>query len=199
MAGGRKLEFERGEALDAAMKVFWTKGYVGSSLADLTESMGINKPSMYSSFGNKEDLFVEAIELYVETVAHSKEAHLKQINVPLRDRLKDFLMAVVEGQCDPDLPKGCFVTFCNKEAASGQLPEKAKKSTIEAASYMPDLFKSFFETDPEAIQRGLKQEARANALALATTLSGTATMARAGSKLTDLEHSVEVTLKGLGL
>lgn len=199
MAGGRKLEFDRGEALGAAMNVFWTKGYVGSSLSDLTESMGINKPSMYSSFGNKEDLFVEAVDLYVETVAHGKEHYLEQTGVPLWQRLKDFLMAIVAGQCDEKTPKGCFVTFCNKEAASGQLPDKAKERTSEAAAYMPDLFERFFTSDAEAVKLGLDKHARQNALALSTTLSGTATLARAGAALDDLEHSVEITLNGLGL
>ena len=58
MTSGRKKLFDENTALNAAMDVFWQKGYVGASLADLTQRMGINKPSMYSAFGNKEALFV---------------------------------------------------------------------------------------------------------------------------------------------
>jgi len=56
VASGRKKSFGENTALNAAMEVFWQKGYVGASLTDLTTRMGINKPSMYSSFGNKEAL-----------------------------------------------------------------------------------------------------------------------------------------------
>jgi AcrR family transcriptional regulator len=53
VAVGGKISFDENEALRSAMDVFWAKGYAGSSLTDLTKSMGINKPSLYSAFGNK--------------------------------------------------------------------------------------------------------------------------------------------------
>ncbi len=61
---GRPRGFDRDAALDAAMKVFWSKGFEGASLADLTQAMGINPPSLYSAFGDKEGLFLEAVERY---------------------------------------------------------------------------------------------------------------------------------------
>ena len=62
MTSGRKREFDAEIALEAAMQVFWQKGYTGASLTDLIDSMGINKPSMYRAFGNKEALFVKALK-----------------------------------------------------------------------------------------------------------------------------------------
>ena len=59
---GRPRAFDSEKALEKALEVFWRKGYDGTSLADLTEAMGINKPSLYSAFGNKEQLFIKAIE-----------------------------------------------------------------------------------------------------------------------------------------
>lgn len=61
---GRNRRFDAAAALEAAMKVFWTKGYAGASLNDLTEAMGITRPSLYAAFGNKEALFFKALELY---------------------------------------------------------------------------------------------------------------------------------------
>jgi len=63
-ARGRPRAFDRAEALAKAMDVFWAKGYDGASLADLTEAMGINPPSLYAAFGSKEALFLEAVRLY---------------------------------------------------------------------------------------------------------------------------------------
>ena len=61
---GRPREFDVEEALAAALKVFWRKGYEGASLTDLTEAMGITRPSLYCAFGNKEALFKKALDLY---------------------------------------------------------------------------------------------------------------------------------------
>ena len=63
---GRPRAFDVDEALDRALEVFWRKGYEGASLPDLTEAMGINRPSLYAAFGNKEALFRKAIDRYAE-------------------------------------------------------------------------------------------------------------------------------------
>ncbi|MFW2349796.1 TetR/AcrR family transcriptional regulator [Qipengyuania sp.] len=61
---GRPREFDTDEALGEALRVFWMKGYEGASLTDLTEAMGITRPSLYAAFGNKETLFRQALDLY---------------------------------------------------------------------------------------------------------------------------------------
>ena len=61
---GRPREFCPDAALAAALSVFWTKGYEGASLTDLTDGMGITRPSLYAAFGNKEALFRQALDLY---------------------------------------------------------------------------------------------------------------------------------------
>jgi len=63
---GRPRSFDADRALDRALKVFWRKGYEGASLADLTSAMGINRPSLYAAFGNKEALFRKALDRYAE-------------------------------------------------------------------------------------------------------------------------------------
>src|SRR5690242_20201777 len=61
---GRPRAFDSDAALDRAMEVFWSKGYEGTSMSDLTQAMGINRPSLYAAFGDKESLFRRAIERY---------------------------------------------------------------------------------------------------------------------------------------
>jgi AcrR family transcriptional regulator len=72
---GRPREFDVEEALAAALRVFWEKGYEGASLTDLTDAMGITRPSLYAAFGNKEALFKRALDLYeTEKLAYVRAA-----------------------------------------------------------------------------------------------------------------------------
>jgi len=70
---GRPRAFDRERALQRATDVFWRKGYEGASLSDLTSAMGINPPSLYAAFGDKEALYLEALEYYVNGTACRKE------------------------------------------------------------------------------------------------------------------------------
>lgn len=74
-AGGRPRAFDENRALDAAIDVFWRLGYEGASLAELTQAMGINKPSLYAVYGSKEELFVRALERYRQCY----HGHLSQL------------------------------------------------------------------------------------------------------------------------
>ncbi|WDE09975.1 TetR/AcrR family transcriptional regulator [Thalassomonas haliotis] len=199
MAGGRKLEFDKQQALEAAMQVFWQKGYLGASLSDLTSSMGINKPSMYSTFGNKEKLFLQATEYYIE---HHGKSHLAFLSLPdtsLRIRLRKFLNSVISAQFENSNPKGCYVMLCMTEAASGDMPEQARELISEAAGLFPALLEALFKQDKEAISLGLDKNAKSNALTLATLLNGTAAMARADYCQADLQPVIDNTLNGIGL
>jgi len=199
MAGGRKLEFDKQQALEAAMQVFWHKGYLGASLSDLTSSMGINKPSMYSTFGNKEKLFLQATEHYIETYAKIHLAYLSQPDKPLRTRLKEYLLSVIATQCDASTPMGCYVTLCMAEIASGELPDQARELISQASVFMPAMLEDLFNQDQEAIALGLDKTAKSNAISLAALLNGTAAMARLDYSLEELEPAIDNALDGIGL
>ena len=64
MPSGRVRQFDVGVALDRALEVFWARGYEGATLPELTKAMGINRPSLYAAFGNKEQLFRKALDRY---------------------------------------------------------------------------------------------------------------------------------------
>jgi AcrR family transcriptional regulator len=65
---GRPRGFDRDAALEAAMLLFWRKGFAATSMNDLCDAMGIRSPSLYAAFGSKESLYLEAIEHYVQTI-----------------------------------------------------------------------------------------------------------------------------------
>jgi AcrR family transcriptional regulator len=116
---GRPREFDTDEALTAALMVFWRKGYEGASMADLTEAMGITKPSLYAAFGNKEALFKKALDLYErDKLAYMSEA----LEAPTAREVADRLMrGALEMQCSECEPRGCLGVIssvgCAEEAS----------------------------------------------------------------------------------
>jgi AcrR family transcriptional regulator len=75
---GRHREFDVDQALDAALCVFWRKGYEGASYTDLTQATGVERPALYSAFGNKEALFLRALDRYYEHYLDFFPAAMKQ-------------------------------------------------------------------------------------------------------------------------
>ena len=102
---GRPREFDTELALGAALRVFWAKGYEGASLSDLTDEMGITRPSLYAAFGNKEALFRQALDLYErDKLTYIGDA----IKAPTaRDVAERLLMGSVDAATTGDC-KGCM-------------------------------------------------------------------------------------------
>ena len=75
---GRPIGFDKDAALEAAMLLFWERGYEGSSMADLTQAMGLSPSSIYAAFGDKHTLFSLAVQRYLETRAGYATDALKQ-------------------------------------------------------------------------------------------------------------------------
>src|ERR1700750_1547259 len=75
---GRPRAFDREAALEAAMLLFWRKGFAAASINDLCEAMGVRSPSLYAAFGSKEALYLEAIERYARTIGDALWAQLAE-------------------------------------------------------------------------------------------------------------------------
>jgi AcrR family transcriptional regulator len=103
---GRPREFCVDHALSQALRVFWSKGYDSTSLTDLTEAMGITRPSLYAAFGNKEALFRKALDLYErEKLAYVGRA-LEQPTA--RGVAEVLLRGAVDNVCSAEEPHGCL-------------------------------------------------------------------------------------------
>ncbi len=108
---GRRKAFDPLVALDAAMETFWLKGYDGTSLDDLTAAMGINRPSLYATFGCKRELFEQALDHYGATVGGgAMRAFQAEPDIEMAVRL--FLTEAALLQTRDGGAKGCFIANC---------------------------------------------------------------------------------------
>ncbi|MGD9636056.1 MAG: TetR/AcrR family transcriptional regulator [Pirellulales bacterium] len=135
MARGRPRTFNADEALDRALDVFWRKGYEGATLPDLTEAMGINRPSLYAAFGNKEELFRKALDRYMEGPASFVRQALEEPTA--REVAEALLFGNIELLCDPKTPRGCFAVqaalACGDEAECLREELCARRKSLEMA------------------------------------------------------------------
>lgn len=157
---GRHREFDVDKALDAALCVFWRKGYEGASYADLTAAAGVERPALYSAFGNKEELFRKALQRYYDRflqyipealglpTAREVAAHILYGAIDLNTRFDDhrgclFLNGVLAGSDDAEpvrqvLIEGRAIAEAEirerfeRAKAEGDLPETAKPDALAA-------------------------------------------------------------------
>ncbi|MBP5968226.1 TetR/AcrR family transcriptional regulator [Pseudomonas iridis] len=121
---GRPRNFDRDDAVEQAMQLFWQHGYDSTSLALLKAQLGggISAPSFYAAFGSKEALFDECVQRYLETFAQVTQC-LWDENLPPRQAIETALRQSARMQCEDGHPKGCMVTLGVMSAPS---PENAR-------------------------------------------------------------------------
>ncbi|WP_238913963.1 TetR/AcrR family transcriptional regulator [Achromobacter insolitus] len=107
---GRPREFDRDTALLAAMRTFWTQGYEGTSIQDLVAAMGVNKPSLYSTFGCKEEIFREAVELYDRIEGRATSQSLAKAGTA-REAVETMLRANARAYVVEEGPRGCMIVL----------------------------------------------------------------------------------------
>lgn len=115
---GRPREFDADVALDSAMRLFWTRGYEATSMADLVEATGLNRASLYAAFGDKEALFLKVLDRYGERFSARPLAALSEFE-SARDAVSHFLRRTAEHLTDARLPRGCLFSSAAADGAGG--------------------------------------------------------------------------------
>ena len=187
---GRPREFCTEAALSAALRVFWSKGYEGASMADLTGAMGITRPSLYAAFGNKEALFHKALDLYEAEKLEYTRVALDQPTA--RGVAEYFMRGALETQTSTCDPKGCLGVIhsmaCGAEAESIKADVLARRASSQAA-----LVERF-----EQARRDGDLPAHVDVAGLTSylyaLLQGMAVQAGSGASRADLERLVDTSL-----
>lgn len=188
---GRPRAFDADAALDAALAEFWRHGYEGTSLDDLTAAMGINRPSLYAAFGNKERLFARAVQRYVEQVSERVRSVLGEPTA--RAAIERFLREIVVGTCDVVASRGCLLVGAALTCSAAA--ESVRKQLVDRRADNERLVR-------ERIARGIAEgdvpaDADAEALArfVTTLMQGLSVHAAAGATRAQQLAVVDVAMQ----
>jgi len=188
---GRPRVFDMDEALDKALAIFWKRGYEGASLAELTETLGINKPSLYAAFGNKEELFKKSLSRYTAgPVAFVKDV----INEPTAFKVAErFLLNAAEFLTAANHPKGCMIV--QAALSSGESSDIVKDLLIQYRYAYEQQLAARFEK--AQIDGDLASDANPKSLAkyLATLHQGMSVQATSGASKDELFEIAKLALE----
>jgi AcrR family transcriptional regulator len=192
---GRPRSFDLNQALDRALQVFWRKGYEGTSLSDLTKTMGVNRPSLYAAFGDKKALFRKALDRYLNGPAAYTQEALKEPTA--RVVIERLLRGAADLNTAPRNPGGCLMVqgaLASGEAADSIRQELTDSRTAGEAElrrrlqYAKSKGDLPTDSDPAALARYI-----------ATIIYGMAVQAAGGASRAQLQHVVDMTLQTLPL
>jgi AcrR family transcriptional regulator len=192
MRTGRPRSFDRDEALELAIAVFWEHGYDATSIALLTSALGIGAPSLYSAFGDKRTLFLDALDRYLRSYgAFTQRALAEEHNA--RNAVERLLHEAATAYTRPDRPPGCLLIT----AATNCSPQSA-----DIAAHLRELRSAgarALENKIATAARTGELPAHTDAHALATfyaaVLQGMSAQARDGATRTDLQRIAEAALR----
>ena len=194
MERGRPRAFDEEQALDAALAVFWRNGYQGASLAELTHAMDISKPSLYAAFGNKEQLYLSALERYREQQL-IKHAERLAAEPDLKSAMRAFLRSVATMLTSPELPGGCMVVTSAVACDTAALPQRvvaAIGTTVNQSAFGPLKDRLQKELQRRNLPVGTPVEQLADFFT--TIMTGMAVMAKVGATQERLFDTIEHAL-----
>jgi TetR/AcrR family transcriptional repressor of nem operon len=144
----RPREFDESRALEAATLCFWQHGYEATSLRDLTAAMGLTSPSLYNSFGDKQQLFERALEHYLDRTTRDRLRRLEEMLAP-RQALEQFFAEIIGHSVKDRQRKGCFLVNSALEIA----PHDARCRAMIAAQFagIEGFFRRCIATGPDDV------------------------------------------------
>jgi AcrR family transcriptional regulator len=192
---GRPRAFDRDDAVDQAMQLFWQHGYDSTSLSQLKAELGggISAPSFYAAFGSKEALFDECVQRYLATFAQVTEC-LWDETLPPRQAIETALRQSARMQCDDGHPKGCMVTLGVMSAPSPENAHVAQALTHSRARTRAGIV--------ACVERGVSEGLLAedtNAAAMATVfdsfLQGISILARDNTPIESIDAAITQVMR----
>lgn len=192
----RQKEFDREAALDRAMGAFWTKGYAATSVDDLVVGMGIQRGSLYATFGDKQSLFLAALDRYQQVVTRELLEALEAPGSAL-EAIRRFFRLRVERSLDRRRPPGCLVTNSAVEL-SRRRDHPAAARVGGSMARLEAVFLRSLERARAQGELGAARDLRGLARFLTSSAQGLSVMAKVFPERVVLEDVVKVVLAALG-
>lgn len=187
-AGGRPRSFDRDQALDVAMRLFWRHGYEGVSVNDLTAALGIAPPSLYAAFGSKADLYRAAVRRYEKLSSFADAPGVADAGT-LEEAVRGVLLAGIGSVTGRHRERGCMVSdgLVSCGQASSDLAAHLAGRRLAVRRHLARLFSRWVDKD----------RARALARYVATLLQGFSIQARDGASPAELRAVVDIACNSI--
>ncbi|HHL32328.1 MAG TPA: TetR/AcrR family transcriptional regulator [Oceanospirillales bacterium] len=195
MKAGRKRLFDVNETLEKAMLIFWENGFSGTSLTDLTSGLGINKPSLYAAFGNKEQLYSAALNYYLNNFSSPRYAKLTEPKEDdLKTRLHSLLYNLAQRITDTKTPKGCLFVNSSCESGGNGMPDSITQSIKDYKKDSHDYLVNLFDHEQQQGHLDSAINSAEISTHLMVVMFGMCVLAKNGSHLADLIPVINLTV-----
>lgn len=190
----RKKSFDEIDVLQKALQLFWRKGYNATSIQDLVDELGINRASLYDTWGDKHNLYVAALKLYRQS-ASSRLLNDIRSDMPARQVIESLLQRIVHEVTLDKEKKGCFVVNATTELANcdhdiNQMVDENRNTIVEVLA----------EIIKEGQEKGeFKSQKSPHALArfIFNSISGLRVIGKGDIPLTEMKEVVDITISAL--
>jgi AcrR family transcriptional regulator len=188
MPAGRPRSFDVDDALTKAMRVFWEKGYEGASMSDLTEAMGINRPSLYAAFGDKEALFGQVVQRYQQ-----RRDTCSMDQPSARAVVEELMRSSAVATTEPGSPPGCLLVMAALPPGADCAP--ARQLVLEQRMAVQDALRERLER--AAAEGELPEDTDPADLAryVMTVCHGLAVHAASGATTDQLNRAVTLAMR----
>lgn len=190
---GRPLSFDRDVALTAAMHLFWRHGYEATSVAELTQAMGITPPSLYGAFGDKRRLFLEAVDRYLGGGAAAVVRTIVDAGTGY-EAARELLTAAALGDTGDDTPPGCLLA--SSLVSSSAVAAEVREDLAEIRRRIEAALRARIEDDIHAGRLASHCDAEALAGHVFAVVQGMSTLAKDGAGRDKLLRIVDQTMAG---
>jgi AcrR family transcriptional regulator len=186
---GRPRSFDKVEALEKAMHIFWRDGYGDASLADLCSATGLTKPSLYAAYGNKEALFLSALDRYMDDCIRPAIEPLLSADTA-RDGIRTLLRDTVNALCDGETPLGCMIANSVGYTSLTETPPPVSAAILAASKETPNAIRA------RLIAANVSGDIDAKVTYFETLIAGLSTLARQGMSRDTLLKVVDTAFIG---
>ncbi|SHH23572.1 TetR/AcrR family transcriptional regulator [Massilia sp. CF038] len=190
---GRPRTFDIDEALDRAVDVFWKHGFQDASMHELTEAMGLSKPSLYAAFGDKEALYLKTLERYLQRLVERHAAALTE-QADGRQAVHAFLRSLARMLVDPMLPGGCFIINGTADFGGSTIPASVEMALRTALGCSEAMILARLERAQRDGDMPAAAEPAALAALFGSLIAGLGVLAKSGASEAKLNTVIDTAM-----